>query len=136
MTEFKYFSFPSVYMAKIIGNKYKCWYCGRSGTMTADHFYPKSRGGRLKVMACTQCNKEKSGMTPLEWISYIDNMIKICSLKNGCFRGKYIKSICPENCIEFERLNRIKFKTKGLWEIVKNSVQHKNGIFNYETERV
>lgn len=55
----------------MLGVKSKCWYCGQHETCTRDHFYPISRGGRLKVWACELCQRTKAHRTPLEWIAYI-----------------------------------------------------------------
>lgn len=61
----------TIYTPINLGNWDKCWYCGKSGHTTADHFYPKSKGGRLKVRCCKDCNDMKKNMTPLEFCEYL-----------------------------------------------------------------
>jgi len=55
------------------GNKHKCYYCGNEEPCTKDHFYPKSKGGRLCVYACGICQASKKDLHPLEWLRYIIN---------------------------------------------------------------
>jgi hypothetical protein len=59
------------------GNKHKCYYCGQEEDYTADHFYPKSKGGMTKVYACNLCQRTKVDMTPLQFLSYMNNHIAI-----------------------------------------------------------
>jgi hypothetical protein len=59
------------------GNKYKCYYCGQEEKCTSDHFYPKSREGRLKVYACKLCQRTKANMLPGEYMDYINNHVAI-----------------------------------------------------------
>jgi hypothetical protein len=58
-------------------SKNKCYYCGQEEKCTADHFYPKSKGGRLKVYACKLCQRTKGDMTPEQFVTYINNHIAI-----------------------------------------------------------
>ena len=59
------------------GNKNKCYYCGQEEECTTDHFYPKSKGGRLKVYACGLCQRTKKDMTPEQFINYMKNHVAI-----------------------------------------------------------
>ena len=63
----------SVFQYKKLGAD-KCWYCGDdlfASTKTQDHFYPRSKGGRLMVACCRNCNGMKSDLTPPEFIDEI-----------------------------------------------------------------
>lgn len=51
-----------------IGDKNKCTYCGKEELCTRDHFFPKSRGGRILVWACRECNYHKQNLMPKAWI--------------------------------------------------------------------
>lgn len=61
----------------VLGNKNKCWYCGSesSGIITKDHFWPKSKGGKLMVYCCSRCNIQKGNKTPLQWARYIETHV-------------------------------------------------------------
>ena len=59
------------------GSKNKCYYCGHEEICTADHFYPKSKGGRLKVYACGLCQRTKADLSPEQFVIYIKNHIAI-----------------------------------------------------------
>ena len=59
------------------GSRHKCYYCGHEEECTADHFYPKSKGGRLKVYACGLCQRTKADMTPEQFVAYINNHVAI-----------------------------------------------------------
>lgn len=53
-------------------DKFTCGYCGtKSGLMTWDHIFPKSRGGEdswtNSITSCQRCNSEKGNMTLEEW---------------------------------------------------------------------
>jgi hypothetical protein len=53
-------------------DEWTCVYCGkRTGTLTADHVVPVSRGGSSTldnlVTACLDCNTAKATRTPEEW---------------------------------------------------------------------
>ena len=61
--------------SKKLGSEGVCWYCGNNGPTNKDHFYPRSKGGRLIVMSCFPCNNEKDNKTPLEWADYIQKKI-------------------------------------------------------------
>ena len=63
----------------IRGNKYKCYYCGQKERCTSDHFYPKSKGGKLRVYACKLCQQTKSDMLPGQYMDYINNHVAINS---------------------------------------------------------
>lgn len=65
------------------GNKNKYYYCGQSEKCTSDHFFPKSKGGRLKVYACGLCQRTKSNMTPEQFIKYINDHIAIREESKG-----------------------------------------------------
>ncbi len=111
----------SINLSKTLGSKNKCWYCGEEGRTTKDHFYPKCKGGRLMVYSCPRCNLEKSDMTPKQWIKYLDSLIYRC--ENGfanCHRGKFIKTICPNECSEIGKLQRMKRASETLWDRIKN----------------
>jgi 5-methylcytosine-specific restriction endonuclease McrA len=54
-------------------DRYKCLYCGASGTddtLTCDHVVPRSRGGvtcfQNIATCCRECNARKADMTPQE----------------------------------------------------------------------
>ena len=96
----------SIYKPVNLGNFDKCWYCGETSITTADHFYPKSLGGRLKVRCCKDCNEIKKDLTPEEWIEFIKEQ----KLKFPKFVRKY---------------NRMIMATETLWERVKWSVINK-----------
>lgn len=59
------------------GSGLPCHYCERlmvaySPTHpTRDHVIPASRGGRLTVWCCYQCNQIKGDMLPVEWAEYM-----------------------------------------------------------------
>lgn len=59
------------------GSKNRCYYCGQEENCTADHFYPKSKGGKLKVYACGLCQRTKANMTPDEFVEYIRDHVAI-----------------------------------------------------------
>ena len=59
------------------GSKNKCYYCGQDERCTADHFYPKSKGGKLKVYACALCQRTKADLQPEQFIKYINNHVAI-----------------------------------------------------------
>jgi hypothetical protein len=61
------------------GNIDICYYCGQEERCTVDHFYPKSKGGKLKVYACRLCQRTKADMLPEQYINYIENHIAIDS---------------------------------------------------------
>lgn len=51
-------------------DQYACQYCGSQDSLTIDHVYPLSRGGRTTwenvVTACRTCNGRKGNRTPEE----------------------------------------------------------------------
>lgn len=99
-----------IYSSHILGNKGKCWYCGAEGRMTKDHFFPKSKDGRLRVYACEVCNKSKGSLTPLQWIFKLQTNLKRQS---------------PESIIgraNIERIARMIRATESLWNKVAWSV--------------
>jgi hypothetical protein len=53
-------------------DKKRCVYCGSTESLQFDHLYPVSKGGTDEpnnlVLACQDCNLEKSDMTLLEWM--------------------------------------------------------------------
>lgn len=59
------------------GNRNKCYYCGQEEKCTSDHFYPKSKGGKLKVYACGLCQRTKADMLPGQYMDYINKHIAI-----------------------------------------------------------
>lgn len=64
----------SVLENKTLGNKNKCFYCGIEGfKMSKDHFFPKSKGGRLMVYSCHNCNSIKADKTPIQWVHWIEH---------------------------------------------------------------
>lgn len=92
----------SIIHSKKLGDN-RCWYCGEGTnyrTKTADHFYPKSKGGRLKVVCCRNCNTLKADLTPPEFIEHIEHLkIKHRNIYSAKF-------------------NRMINATKTLWERV------------------
>lgn len=62
-----------VVVTEIDGHGLPCPYCERrmiAGSLThptKDHVVPKSKGGKLTVLACFQCNQIKSDMMPDQW---------------------------------------------------------------------
>ncbi len=97
----------SVYIGKKLGGD-RCWYCGVSIPVgsyrrTADHFFPKSMNGRLKVVCCKNCNDEKKNLTPNGFIIHLEK----------------IKKKQPAH---IEKLNRMINATQTLWDRVKWSV--------------
>ena len=59
------------------GNKDKCFYCSNEEKCTKDHFYAKSKGGRVLVYACSICQGSKKDLHPLDWLSYICSHVAI-----------------------------------------------------------
>ena len=107
----------TIHTNRTLGNYNKCWYCGKSGETVSEHFYPKSKGGRLKVRSCEECDKEKGSKTPEGWIKYIEDQINICGGKvSPCYRGEFIRSRCELGCIEYKKLKRMLRASKTLWE--------------------
>jgi hypothetical protein len=107
----------SVYTPRRLGRRDRCFYCGRTGPTTADHFYPRSKGGRLCVRACAQCQREKGDATPLEWVRLLTNFIKACGTdRKGCTRGEFIRTYCEGDCTELARRKRMLRATLTLWE--------------------
>lgn len=51
----------------------RCSYCGARATC-ADHVIPQCKGGRSHLdnltPACGRCNRDKSGRTPVEWMTW------------------------------------------------------------------
>ncbi len=51
-------------------DNFRCQYCGSRESLTVDHVFPKSRGGKDTwknlVAACTSCNNKKGSRTPEE----------------------------------------------------------------------
>lgn len=99
----------NVYKTWTLGDHSKCWYCGDGCCSTADHFWPKSMGGRLKVRCCRNCNTNKKDLTPTEWIEYIEEVIERLSTTN------HLKQL--------ERWKRMKVATETLWDRTKWSVE-------------
>lgn len=96
----------SIYKSfRTIGGKY-CYYCGQELfqdiNKTADHFWPKSLGGYLKVKCCKKCNKLKDNMTPNQWIEYLKT------------KGSQYYTL--------DQINRMIQATKSLWGKVKWSL--------------
>lgn len=105
----------SVYESKTLGDKH-CWYCGTwlfDGIRTKDHFWPRSRGGRLKVQCCRNCNGMKDHRTPLAFIAFINELKASNTAKYSCFE---------------EGFNRIINATQTLWDRVKWSIENKKTI--------
>ncbi len=55
-----------------------CPYCGRAMERrhprlapTRDHVVPESKGGRVKIIACLQCNGIKADMPPELWAAFM-----------------------------------------------------------------
>jgi len=107
----------SIYKARTLGNRYKCWYCGEEGETTGDHFYPKSLGGRLKVRSCKKCNSEKDDLTPQEWINHL-------RLIRNHWKGNKIKSLQEQADAKIARIDRMINASLTLWLRVKHSVKH------------
>jgi hypothetical protein len=74
-----------------IGDKNVCFYCGKRCNTTADHFFPKCRGGKLKVRCCLECNLNKGNRIPEAWI--IHNLNKLKNTENEQEIIKYEKII-------------------------------------------
>lgn len=112
----------TIHTSRMLGNFHKCWYCGKVGETISEHFYPKSKGGRLRVRACKECDKEKGSMTPEQWIGHIKITIEECEQNKifTCYRGSFIKSVCDPECKELERLKRMLQASSSLWERIKN----------------
>jgi len=55
-----------------LDDKGMCAYCCKIERCTRDHFYPKSKGGRLTVPACEICQRTKGAKMPRHWISYLE----------------------------------------------------------------
>ena len=97
----------SVYKGITLGGD-RCWYCGEhipagSYRRTADHFWPKHLGGRLKVRCCKNCNNEKRHLTPNGFIEHLDKL----------------KRTQPHYALRFDRMITA---TSTLWELVKWSI--------------
>lgn len=84
-----------------IGKIGTCWYCGDKGHTNKDHFWPKSKGGRLVVPSCLPCNSLKAAKTPLQWAEFVQLGIN-------------------SNTIERKRGERIINATISLWEKVES----------------
>lgn len=90
-----------------------CWYCGKyipfhSKKRTKDHFWPKSRKGKLRVVCCLDCNRLKKDLLPHQFLAYL----------------KKQKANDPENA---QKYGRMITATKSLWELVKWSVPERYG---------
>jgi hypothetical protein len=96
----------SIYDYKTLGTINKCWYCGKVGKTNADHFYPKSKGGKLKVRSCVKCNTEKGCKTPLEWIAVLEDEARLYSW----------------SIIQTQRLQRMIHAVSTLWNRVNHSL--------------
>ena len=99
----------SVYESRTLGGKH-CWYCGEwlfHGIATADHFWPKSRKGRLKVRCCKNCNGMKGGMLPLYFIGFIQRVKE---------ETPYKQNLHP-------KFDRMITATQTLWDRVKWSIK-------------
>jgi 5-methylcytosine-specific restriction endonuclease McrA len=59
------------------GNKNKCFYCGQEEECTKDHFFPKSKKGRIMVYACQLCQGAKKDLLPMEFVKYIENHLAV-----------------------------------------------------------
>jgi len=100
----------SVYESRKLGND-KCWYCGSdlfTSAKSSDHFYPKQKKGRLKVVCCANCNRMKGNLTPLEFI----NLLKSLKKKHPDYQPFQKK---------FDRMIRA---TESLWNRVKWSIKN------------
>lgn len=107
----------NIHSRRTLGNPSKCWYCGAVGRTEGDHFYPKSLGGVLKVRSCVPCNREKADLTPLEWLNYLEQLMRNCQRsRKGCTHGKYIKSTCTPHCSEYAKFQRMHRATSTLWQ--------------------
>lgn len=100
-----------------LGNPKKCYYCGKEKETNRDHFYPKRLGGYLTVRSCFECNREKGGKTPEEWMWYCRKKINTAMYEHD-FRAhdKYI---------------RIVLSTRDLYERVKWSITPPE-LLNYD----
>jgi len=99
----------NVYEGRTLGNRLKCWYCGNDGFTNADHFWPKSMRGRLKVRSCSRCNKIKKNLTPNGFIDYLQSL----KLKSKSYYKHYYTD---------EQLDRMIRATSTLWERVKHTI--------------
>jgi len=57
-----------VYQNDIVGKKGTCFYCEIKAETNRDHFYPLSKGGKLMVHSCYECNHYKGDLIPSDWI--------------------------------------------------------------------
>lgn len=89
----------NIYKPRTLGNKTKCWYCGKEGVTNKDHFFPKQFGGGLIVRSCFECNESKGGLTPRQWLWKLK--------REG---------------VPLIRYNRIETATISLWDKVKHSL--------------
>lgn len=74
---------------------------------TVDHFWPKRLRGRLKVVCCRDCNADKSGLMPPEWL------IKL--------HMRAIDLDCKSP--EFYKCLRMMRAVESLWLLVKGSIK-------------
>jgi|WetSurMetagenome_2_1015567.scaffolds.fasta_scaffold00003_169 hypothetical protein len=98
----------SVYDGKNLGDK-SCWYCGEylfERMKTKDHFWPKKLNGRLTVSCCRNCNGLKSHMTPLAFITFLQEL----------------KALNPYKQNLYPKFDRMIHATQTLWDRVKWSV--------------
>lgn len=78
-----------------------CPYCGeqlkafktRAGRLgrrhpTADHVFPKSKGGTVKIIVCRECNELKRNMTPDQWLVWLT--------RNKPHRVKVVRDLIKE----------------------------------------
>lgn len=85
------------------GNPNKCYYCGNLEKCTKDHFYPKSKGGKLMVYACKVCQGSKKDLDPTDWASnYISTHIAITSESKQRIR------VAVDSLIELMNINERK----------------------------
>jgi len=58
----------------------QCAYCGFYGPMTKEHVVPHCYGGRVKILACANCNQQRghSGKDPrfLKWLETHEDIFR------------------------------------------------------------
>lgn len=101
------------------GNPDKCYYCGQVEKCVKEHFYPKSKGGRYLVWACTGCDRHKADMLPDEWLDKIERTRmpeatkkRITTAVTSLIELLDTKGLVPGLAYVYARNGRIKVLTK------------------------
>lgn len=79
----------SAYRRRLVERNPVCVFCGGKvdpGTGTVDHAIPRCKGGGNQPwnlwLSCKNCNTEKSGRTPLEWLEALQ--AKADTIRSAC----------------------------------------------------